>query len=237
LPEELDRPESVDALYIDRGAPAEPWRPVLTGDVFTDVQVPGVEPHELTMIISHPCTMRVGEGRLREKLQALPIRNHQDLRLEQWVDGYRKVFPLPELWPAESVAARLDEFGMVSSEEFQLERRIACLSEAGIALLLQRFFCCMSRVVVGLDAINKELLGPMSEAELLEEWCEKLVPRRVDAGESLEEAIAAESREFDSLVTHTAFGASTLQKGLMDSVSAVAVRRIVRDQIATREQA
>jgi hypothetical protein len=50
----LDRPASADELYLARGDEVEPYRPVLTGDVFSGVSIPGVPHDDLGMVISHP---------------------------------------------------------------------------------------------------------------------------------------------------------------------------------------
>jgi hypothetical protein len=82
----LDRPATADELYLARNEEVEPYRPILTGDVFTEITIPGVAiPHELGMVISHPCNMRVGD-RLRENIQMLPIVEYQDVPLKT-MDG------------------------------------------------------------------------------------------------------------------------------------------------------
>jgi len=83
----LDRPATADELYLARADEVNPYRPVLTGDVFSEITIPGVGvPHDLGMVISHPCNMRLGD-RLRDRIQMLPIVGYQEVPLEEWVRG------------------------------------------------------------------------------------------------------------------------------------------------------
>ena len=127
---ELDRPSSVESLYIARGDPVEPWRPIMSGDIFRGVGIPGVGDHDVVMLISHPCSMRRGAD-LLPNLQALPIRSYQSVPLEGWSSGHFRALPLPGLGQPErtgDLAAILTDIGMVSSSELDLAERIACLS-------------------------------------------------------------------------------------------------------------
>lgn len=150
---ELDSPGSAEDLYLDRGAPVEPWRPIMTGDVFAGVQIPGCDEHELVMILAHPCSLRRGV-KLVDRVQALPVVPHPDISLDAWKGHYR-VLPLPELKGegTDAYAARLSEFGMVASSELELDKRLSCLAELGIVLLQQRFFHNQSRVKVARDTL------------------------------------------------------------------------------------
>jgi hypothetical protein len=64
---ELEHPRQASDLYIVLGAPVDPYRPYMTGDVFQGIAIPGVEDAEseeaaeqLAMITTHPCSMRDG---------------------------------------------------------------------------------------------------------------------------------------------------------------------------------
>lgn len=65
MPLQLERPESEDELYLARGDEVDHYRPVIQGDVFREVAIPGVSEHEFAMIITHPCTIRGRDGQLR----------------------------------------------------------------------------------------------------------------------------------------------------------------------------
>jgi hypothetical protein len=125
---------------------------------------------------------------------------------------------------------------MVRSEELNLDTRIACLSEDGIRILLQRFFACFARVKVGLNTLGKALLGPLSEAELLEDWNEALARPRVESGVDRADALLTEAEEFDAFLGTTEGGSGvTLRDELTDAVSAARVRRRIREEIGRRQ--
>lgn len=231
--DDLDRPREVDDLYLERGDPAPPWRPILTGDIFSDLPIPGLDVSDLTMIVAHPCTMRAGAS-LVERLQAVPVRPYNAVPLEQWPAGHKRAFPLPDLSDGTPVAAKLNEFGMVKNADLDLDHRVACLSEEGIRLLLQRFFACFGRVTVRLDTIGEALLGPLGEAELLEEWNEKLVAPAVTEGAERGPALEAAAVDFDALLGADGGGGKPLRADLESAETAAAVRRSVRAELSRR---
>lgn len=233
---ELARPASSDELYIARGNPVEPWRPVMTGDIFRAVQIPGLEEHPLAMVITHPCTMRGKAGALKDRLQALPVVAYNDVPLAAWPTGHFRVFPLPELDSGDaSYAAKLDEIGVVETSNLSLVERVASLSERGVELLLQRFFNCFARVTVTIPTISEALASPLQEAELLEEWNERLAEPRVAAGEELGNVLASEAKEFDAFLSADGGSGRPLREGLANAAEAVGVRRSVRTEIGNRE--
>jgi hypothetical protein len=66
------KPIPVDSLYLDE---VNVYRPIVTGDVFENVEVPGfaaTEPPVLTMVIAHPSGMRSGAA-LNEYVRAAPV--------------------------------------------------------------------------------------------------------------------------------------------------------------------
>jgi hypothetical protein len=197
---ELDSPGAVEALYLERGDPTEPWRPIMTGDVFAGPQVPGCAVHELVMVLAHPCSLRQGIT-LVERLQSLPVGPHQAIPLQAWKGHYR-VMPLPELRDEGSrpYAARLTEFGMVPREEFDLDRRLCCLTELGVVLLQQRFFHNQSRVKVGRERLFEASAPVFTEIELWTQWNEQLAEPRVKAGEDRAGVLADEAQAFDALL-------------------------------------
>jgi hypothetical protein len=197
---ELERPGAVEALYLERDEPTEPWRPLMTGDVFAGPQVPGCAGHELVMVLAHPCSLRRGVT-LVERVQALPVGPHQAIPLDAWKGHYR-VMPLPELRGegGESYAARLTEFGMVAQHELDLDRRLCCLTELGVVLLQQRFFHNQSRVKVTRDRLFEASAPVFTEIELWTQWNEQLAEPRVQAGEERAAVLADEAQEFDGLM-------------------------------------
>lgn len=231
----LDRPASIDHLYLDRGDPADPWRPIMSGDVFSGVEIPGVDEHELVLLISHPCSMRRGPD-LIPRLQALPVVTHAGISLEQWETGFFRVFPLPDLVADDGnrhYAARLTEFGMVASDALDLDCRVACLSESGVVLLLQRFFHCMARVHLLATTLSEHAAPALEEASLLEEWNETVCCPRVDAGADRGAVLREEAAEFDTVLSAAGPG-EALRAGLEDPAQRPAVRRRVRAAMKAR---
>jgi hypothetical protein len=231
----LDRPASAESLYLERGDPVEPWRPVLTGDVFRGVAIPGVPQHAFTIIVAHPCTMRGAGGQLKPRLAALPVDPHQAIPLDEWVDKHYRVCPLPALVvndPSKHYAARLDEPGTIDSAQLQLSERIACLDEHGILLLQQRFIANLARIKVNLTTLDEASRYVFEEVELLEEWHLELSKRRVDGHEALEQAIRVEMTEFDQFLSLPA--QEPLRRRLLEAPQRAAVRRAVRAEIERR---
>lgn len=234
---ELDAPSSVDDLYLERGGPVEPWRPITTGDVFRGPEVPGCDPHEFVMVLSHPCSLRVDGVRLVDRVQALPVCRHpREIPLHAWKGNFR-VMPLPDLrGDGAQYVARLTQFGMVQGQELSFDRRIATLTEVGIGLLQQRFFHNQSRVRVGLDTINRQSAAVLAEIELWTEWNEELAIPRVQAGEALIDVLEAEGKGFDSLMGARTAAGSTLRDDLKTDRLRAGVRRRVRAAIAERKR-
>lgn len=197
---ELDSPGSVEALYLERDEPTEPWRPIMTGDVFAGPQVPGCAEHELVMVLAHPCSLRQGVT-LVERVQSLPVSAHHAIAPQAWKGHYR-VLPLPELRGEGSgpYAARLTEFGMVARDELDLDRRLCCLTELGVVLLQQRFFHNQSRVKVGRERLFEASAPVFTEVELWTQWNEQLAEPRVEAGEERAGVLADEGQAFDTLL-------------------------------------
>jgi hypothetical protein len=209
----------------------------MTGDVFAGVEIPGVGEHELLMVISHPCTMRRGPD-LQPKMQAVPVVEYQQVPFERWVDGHVRVMPLPRLLsdePDRPMAARLSEFGMVQTAELGLQARRACLSELGVALTLQRFFYCLSRVHVKVKTIATSAQANMEEAELQEEWNEVIGSARVERGDQLDVVLREETQAlYDVLEQPGPRPDTKLRDGLAEPAERAGVRRLVANARAQR---
>jgi len=101
--------------------------------------------------------------------------------------------PLPELWPSrieDHFAADFVELDFIAASEFNLTRRIACLSQVGVNLLMQRWVHHNSRVIVPSHVYQVVTSGPFEEAELTEEWCEERAAEGSDLATSVNEAHA-----------------------------------------------
>jgi hypothetical protein len=175
--------------------------------------------------------MRAGPT-LREAVKALPVTTYENVPFERWPTSHYRVFPLPDLaGDGQSYAAYFDWVGMVSSSELLHGRRVACLSERGILLLQQRFTFSDTRAVIGLDTLETAAAAVLAEAELLEEWNERLLP----ASESDDATVlAAEAEAFDRFLATRGEVGLTHREMLKDQHRRPSVRRSVRDEIERR---
>jgi hypothetical protein len=228
LTADLDRPAEIDDLYLARGSEVSPYRPILPGDIFSHVEIGGLGPQDLVIVVSHPCTMRAG-AKLKSRLQAARVRNDdQTVSLDDWKKGHFRVMPLPELIAdLGHFSAVLEEIGIVQSDELKLDQRKACLSEPGIYLLQQRQIFCQSRARIGLDTLAGASQHVLEEADLLEEWSEKL------AVDTSDDALVAAAEEFDSFLGEPA--AASLRSKLELPHERPGVRRAVRTEIEVRQ--
>jgi hypothetical protein len=206
----------------------------MQGDVFSGLELHDLEHHELVMIVSHPCSMRGKHGALVPRLQAVPVRKREPIGLEQWVTGFFRYMPLPDLIGDDEhfYAGFLAEIGTVRASELDLSKRIASLSESGVLLLQQRFIANLARVVVKLVTLEEASAAVLNEAELLEDWHENFAKRGVEAGKDLEAALDDETRAFDEYLA--AGGDQSLRAQLADVTTRAAVRRSVRNEIQRR---
>lgn len=222
----LDRPRAPDELYLARGAEVEPYRPIITGDVFRDVAVPGAEGDPgLAMVLAHPCSMREG-AHVRSHVQMASIQRGAPIALERWEGNYGAM-PLPELREAGDMRDRaiFEMAGRVATSLLTTERRVACLSTTGILLLLQRMTFNMTRYAPDLDTLLESIDYVLEEADLLEEWMRgrPVLSEGGDVGVAIRESELA----FDDVLRRRVNG-STLRDGLRDPKSRAGVRRAVR---------
>jgi hypothetical protein len=84
-------------LYLARGGDVNPYRPLLTGDVFGDADIPGVQTGGMGIIVSHPCSMRGTGGRLQEALLMAAVASSHRIGKSAWETGYSGLMPLPDL--------------------------------------------------------------------------------------------------------------------------------------------
>jgi hypothetical protein len=225
----LATPTSVDEIYVARGDVA-PHRPLLQGDVFDGIVIPGVEiEHDRALVATHPCTMRKGAV-IVERVKALPVTPYQEVDLDRWADSHYRVFPLPQLVDGQHYAARFDEIGMVRTSDLTLSRRVATLSDQGILMFQQRQIFADTRAVLPLDRLQQVSAAVLAEVELLEEWNERLV------GEGGPEELETEARAFDELLSASPDGLA-LRAMLGDPARRSHVRKVVRGEIRNREEA
>ncbi len=161
-------------LYQALADEVNPSRPVFTGDVFSEVDIPGVG-IKAAIVIGHPCSIRGVAGRLVERTPVAAIREHELVAPERWAEGYFKLFPLPGLpLPGNYHAAQLDQFGLALTADLTSADRLACLSHPGINLLQQRLVFHQTRLAVPTQEFQRAFDHTYEEADLLEEWATDL---------------------------------------------------------------
>src|SRR4051794_8606280 len=98
MPDELEAPETASSLYLARAAAANVDRPLIHGDVFAHIEIPGVDDGAgIAAIITHPCSMRRDGVQLVERLLVARVVICNPIPLDRWSGGNYKVMPLPEL--------------------------------------------------------------------------------------------------------------------------------------------
>jgi hypothetical protein len=172
-PGEDESPEW-DSLYRARGDEVSEHRPVFTGDVFFGVNVAGEAGPKNVMILQHPCAIRLDGVRLMPKLLVAEVTASGVLEPSRWAGGYYKQLPLAALRPGEKTehfAAFFTKHHLVTPEELDGGYRVACMSQVGVNLLLQRWVHHNSRAVIPTDDYQAVSAPQFEEADLTEDWC------------------------------------------------------------------
>lgn len=209
---------------------------MLQGDVFSGVAVPNVGvKHQHAMIIAHPCTMRQGPA-LKPRIKMIPVTRYDHVPLDR-CDRVVRFFPLPDLLgDGADYAARFDEIGMVSNDELRVTRRVSTFTERGIVILQQRYVFSDTRAEIDLATLQTASAAVLAEAELLEEWNERLALRGDPQGDALIERLDAEAHAFDEYLGGAGEDAVTRRELLKDQARHASVRRAVREEIARRSE-
>lgn len=219
----LEHPPTPDALYVaSNPEDVEPNRPILTGDVFEDVLIPGVDDSGMAIVITHPCSMRRDGVNLTEKLLMAKVTPYQEVPFDSWEEGHFRVMPLPGLL-GQPHAARFLEIGLVPSDLLVATQRLACMSPFGINLLQQRLVWYLTRFAVPTHKLNEVCERVFIEADLLEEWVIESLDRGIDrptAEQSFHDWIRAD------------WGAlGSRQEAIADSQHRATVRREMREEL------
>jgi hypothetical protein len=215
-----------DSLYRARGEEVQAQRSIFTGDVLLEVDVQSIgETRRLSvMVLQHPCALRTNGVDLQPRLIVAEVRDHPILSTQQWTGHFRKM-PLPELIPsghAESrhQAALFTEMYLASPDALAAATRVACLSQAGVNLLMQRWVNHNSRMVAPTWQYQDVTSAAFDEADLIEEWCDE----RTGAGLSVHEATV----EVMKWLREDIDGVSTRQNRLEEAQQRSAVRSEMR---------
>lgn len=169
-------PEAPDwgSLYRARGDDVSGSRPIFTGDVFMDVSCTfgEAESRKSVLILQHPCALRINGVDLVPRLLVAEVRESPFVPRGEWKGRY-KLMPLPELSQAGHFGAHLHEPYLVEASTLQPNNRIACMSQVGVNLLLQRWVHHNSRVIVPTFEYLKVTAEQFEEADLIEDWCDE----------------------------------------------------------------
>ena len=83
--DKLAIPASAADLYLYQGAEVSACRPVMTGDVFSDIDIPGVDDGRgLALVLAHPCSMRGVGGHLRDKVMMCRVSDGSGIPIAKW---------------------------------------------------------------------------------------------------------------------------------------------------------
>lgn len=181
---ELECPDASEDLYLAvTRDEIEPARPVLTGDVFEGIAIPGVGDVGLGIVLTHPCSMRSDGVHLASRLLMARVAACADIPLKHWKTGHFKVMPLPQLM-GQHFSASFEEIGLVDSAMLKETLRIACLTPFGINLLHQRLVWHFTRFLAPTHRLGEASESVFAEVDLCEEW----VSAAIDRGDDVTEA-------------------------------------------------
>lgn len=228
MSESLALPSNPAEIYDARGDDVPLTRPLMQGDVFKHVDIPGFENGSgLAMVMMHPCSMRTGPT-LRKRLTVARVVRHRALSLAQWPDGDYDFMPLPDLM-GEAIddppfASCFRDVGSVKTADLDLRSRIAILSARGIVYLQQRHVHSQTRVVVDLETLSAQMLPVFDEIELQEEWVDSALEAREPASDE-NAFIQLAEKEFQDFLSAAD---DNLRHGLKNHLGRTEVRRAVR---------
>ncbi len=161
-------------------------RPVFQGDVFADVPMAmyggskevGDDGKPLTakpvfaMLLGHPCSMRVANGRLKS-VQTIARVIESPEHCAEWTHpwaGQYALFPLPQLDGENDYVVDLNQIGICNSEH--LHDRVACLDREGWNGLQWRLVHFFSRFELDLPSLPEINDGLWNEIDLWAAWCD-----------------------------------------------------------------
>jgi hypothetical protein len=208
----------------------------MSGDVF-EAHIKSLdEPHELVMVVSHPCSMRAG-AHLRPLIQVAPVTVKQPSSLSagQWRGSY-KLMLLPDLRrDGKTYVATFELSSPFKTSDLDLARRTAILSEYGILIFYQRHVRHLTRLDLGIRDLEPVTRAVFTELALQDDWNQSLARARVEAGEDLTTVLAEEESAFDAFMKTPGTSGAALREELEHTYLHASVRRIVRLEIQRRQ--
>lgn len=181
----LEKPDADDDLYLARGDEVPPSRPLMTGDVFPAVEIPGVLPNPtVALVVTHPCSMRNDGVHLAPLVHLALVEPCEPV---PWASCPRDRMPLPSLRGDAFHVVRLDVIGMTDPSLLELDARIACMSVRGINLLQQRLIWYFTRLEAPTAQLTPLFAPVFEEVDLQEEWVEAAISAGTDVGTAIED--------------------------------------------------
>lgn len=215
-PDNMDQIEP-DSLYDER-VEVSRARPVLQGDIFDDIVLPGFgeEPRKV-QIVAHPCAMRAGAS-LTSRITVAPVEPYQLIAGKAW-GRHPRVMPLPELVEGQHFATKFVDVTACPADLLMRDSRIATLSNQGIYVLQQRLINHYTRAEMSLELLRSQSAPVLTEAELLWDWIERVLTSAEIEDDSI---LDAEARMFEEWVTT---GSPSPQQRLQKEIHHADVRR------------
>lgn len=217
---------AADDLFDERGEVS--WhRPILQGDVFRDVVLPGFgDGAHYVQILTHPCSMRQGLA-LNERIQVAPVVEYQ--KVKNW-NEHGKVMPMPDLFEdGVHWATRFVDATAAPSSALGMGNRIATLSQPGIFILQQRYVRHTTRVILPLDKFREQSAPVLTEAEIQETWARVVL----DGAEPTAESIAAAQESFEAWLDEND---KERRKALASELNHAGLRRAVKASAEAHRQ-
>ncbi len=215
------------SIYRARGPEVVSQRPFFTGDVFRHVSIPGETEPIAVILVQHPCAIRTDGINLVPRLLAVEVQPANPIPPSQWASGYFKQMPLTELVPEgkpSHYAAIFTKPLITTPSALDAAERVACLSQSGVNLLLQRWVHHNSRAVVSTQLYQGVSSAQYEEADLIEDWCIE----REDDGI----AMAAAAEEANTWLSRAAISNESNRDLLKSPQHRSAVRKAMRTYLA-----
>lgn len=163
-----------EELYDQRGDISRA-RPLLQGDVFDGVVLPGFgDGPAKVQIVAHPCAMRSGSS-LASRITVAPVLEHRAVTGTKGWDGNARIMPLAELESGRHFATRFVDVTGCPVDQLTRGKRIATLSFRGIYVLQQRLVKHYTRLEVELELLRRQSAPVLTEAELQWDWIESVL--------------------------------------------------------------
>lgn len=217
-----------EALYDEREDISRA-RPLLQGDVFDDIVLPGFgdEPRRV-QIVAHPCAMRTGAA-LTPRITVAPVEAYPRVFGQGW-QGNHRVMPLAALVRGQHFATKFVDVTACPAELLTRDRRIATLSHQGIYVLQQRLIKHYTRTEMRLEILRSESAPILTEAELLRDWLEQVL----EIENTGDDALDAETCVFEEWMRE---GSPSPQARLGTEIHHADVRREARRAAGERARA